>query len=114
MNDRGIIKWAPFSSVINGNILLKEIHEEKSRIIKPTLSEEQIQELEDKILKNIFKTHTHKDSDIYKGSPTVQHKGNFRKCGGEKSSHRMKASNDIRGKVETPNVAPKQTETPCF
>ena len=50
MSDRGIIKWAPFSSVINGNILLKEIHEEKSRIIKPTLSEEQIQELEDKIL----------------------------------------------------------------
>ena len=38
MSDRGIIKWAPFSSVINGNILLKEIHEEKSRIIKPTLS----------------------------------------------------------------------------
>lgn len=50
MSDRGIIKWAPFSSVINGDILLKEIHEEKSRIIKPTLSEEQIQELEDKIL----------------------------------------------------------------
>ncbi len=54
MSDRGIIKWAPFSSVINGNILLKEIHEEKSRIIKPTLSEEQIQELEDKTLVTIF------------------------------------------------------------
>ncbi len=49
MSDRGIIKWAPFSSVINGNILLKEIHEEKSRIIKPTLSEVN-DELEDKIL----------------------------------------------------------------
>lgn len=70
MNDRGIIKWAPFSSVINGNILLKESHEEKSRIIKPTLSEEQIQELEDKILekynnKTLVTIFFYKNEHIY-------------------------------------------------
>ncbi len=55
MSDRGIIKWAPFSSVINGNILLKEIHEEKSRIIKPTLSEDKILEkYNNKTLVTIF------------------------------------------------------------
>lgn len=50
MHDRGIIKWAPFASVINGNILLKEIKEEKSRIIKPTLSNDQIENLEETII----------------------------------------------------------------
>jgi len=50
MHDRGMIKWAPFASVINGHQLLKEIHEEKSRITKPTLSEDQINYLEEIIL----------------------------------------------------------------
>lgn len=50
MHDRGIIKWAPFASVINGNVLLKEIKEEKSKIIKPTLSEDQIETLEELIM----------------------------------------------------------------
>lgn len=52
MHDRGIIKWAPFASVINGSVLLKEIKEEKSRIIKPTLSDDQIEFLENKIIES--------------------------------------------------------------
>lgn len=50
MNDRGMIKWAPFNSVINGNEVLSSITEEKSKINKPTLSEEQINNLENKII----------------------------------------------------------------
>ena len=45
MPNRNAIKWAPFNSVINGNYIMNTIVKEKSRIIKPTLSEEQINEL---------------------------------------------------------------------
>ena len=50
MNDRGIVKWAPFNSVINGNQLLDEINYERNRISKPVLSEEQIADLEENII----------------------------------------------------------------
>lgn len=50
MNDRGIVKWAPFNSVINGNQLLDEINYERNRISKPILSEEQIADLEENII----------------------------------------------------------------
>lgn len=57
MHDRGMIKWAPFASVINGPILLKELKEEKSKIKKPVLSEEQIEDMET----TIIETYTSKD-----------------------------------------------------
>lgn len=50
MNDRGTVKWAPFNSVIDGNQILKEIKFEKSKIQKPILSDEQISDLEEKII----------------------------------------------------------------
>lgn len=50
MNDRGMIKWAPFNSVINGNQVLKEIKFKKSKVPKPVLSDEQIANLEQKII----------------------------------------------------------------
>lgn len=56
MHDRGMIKWAPFASVINGTVLLKEIAEENSRIEKPVLSSDQIEEIE----MTIIETYTNK------------------------------------------------------
>lgn len=50
MHDRGMIKWAPFASVLSGSQVLREIEEEKSRIVKPILSPEQTEELEQKII----------------------------------------------------------------
>lgn len=50
MHDRNSIKWAPFNSVINGNEVIKEINQEKSRKEKPILSEDQLEELESSIL----------------------------------------------------------------
>ena len=46
MPNRNAIKWAPFNSVINGNYIMNMIVKEKSRIVKPDLSEEQINEFE--------------------------------------------------------------------
>lgn len=65
MNNRDGIRWAPFNSVINGNDLLVEIHEEKTRFKKPTLSEEQIYELEEKIISS-YTEHTNINIIFYK------------------------------------------------
>lgn len=50
MHNRDNIRWAPFNSVINGNDVIKEIREEKSHFKKPILSEEQIADLEERII----------------------------------------------------------------
>lgn len=50
MHDRGMIKWAPFNSVINENEVIKEVSERKSRISKPTLSDDQLADIEQKII----------------------------------------------------------------
>lgn len=55
--DRGMIKWAPFSSVINGDYLVKEILAEKKKTTKPELSEEQIEAIE----KLIVESYINKD-----------------------------------------------------
>lgn len=49
MHDRNSIKWAPFNSVINGNYVLNSIIKEKSKINKPILSSEQIENYENLI-----------------------------------------------------------------
>lgn len=49
MIDRGIIKWQPFDSCYSGSKILKDINNEKNREIFPTLSEDQLCILEEKI-----------------------------------------------------------------
>lgn len=53
MHDRGMIKWAPFSSVINSKYLIKEIEKEKTKINKPILSDDEILNIE-KLIKESF------------------------------------------------------------
>ena len=48
--DRGIIKWRPFDSVISGKKMVKEILKERSKIKRPILSEEQRNILESKLI----------------------------------------------------------------
>ena len=50
MNDRGMIKWQPFNSVINTNKIVTLLEKERNYIIKPSLSEEQLIELNNKVL----------------------------------------------------------------
>ena len=64
MQDR-IIKWAPFNSVINGNEIIKELNKEKNIIIKPTLSEDQLNVLNEKIFE-AYTNHLKINLYIYK------------------------------------------------
>ena len=54
MHDRGMIKWAPFNSVLNSKYLIKEIENDKAKIYKPSLSDEQMEYLENKIFESYF------------------------------------------------------------
>jgi len=65
MQDRGYIKWAPFNSVMNGDKIIKEINKEKSKINKPTLSEDQTEFINEKIFE-AYTNHLKVNLYIYK------------------------------------------------
>ena len=67
MQNRNEIMWAPFSSVINGKIIIKKILDEKSKIDKPILSEDQINELNEKIFE-AYTNHIKINIYIYNNS----------------------------------------------
>lgn len=50
MIDRGIIKWQPFNSCFTSNKVLNDVAKEKCRKKLPTLSEDQLQVFEERIL----------------------------------------------------------------
>ena len=54
LHDRGMIKWMPFNSVINGTSVVNSIEKEKSKIPKPILSEEQTMNIENTILESMI------------------------------------------------------------
>lgn len=57
MHNRDNIKWAPFNAVMDGNKVICDLLKQKNRKTKPLLSEEQIAELEEKIVNSYnFKT----------------------------------------------------------
>lgn len=45
MNDRGMIKWQPFSSVAPSSYMVKDILKKKNKISKPILSNDQLEHL---------------------------------------------------------------------
>lgn len=50
MNDRGMIKWQPFNSVISNKTILNSLIKEQERIEKPEMSEEEIITLEKQLI----------------------------------------------------------------
>ena len=71
MQDRGYKKWAPFSSVINGKILINELLKDKSKINKPTLSEDQIEILNEKIFE-AYTNHLKVKLSIFKNMNIIE------------------------------------------
>lgn len=49
MKDRGMIKWQPFDSLTSSKKMVQHILQEKNKIAKPILSQEQFEEIEAKI-----------------------------------------------------------------
>ena len=69
MIDRGIIKWQPFNTIDN-NQILKDITVSKNRIKFPILSEDQLKIIQEKVitaynLKNIIQINYFYDGKIW-------------------------------------------------
>ncbi len=52
--DRGMIKWAPFNSVISGKEIIYNIQKERNKKKMPILSDEQKQSNEQKIIEAFY------------------------------------------------------------
>ena len=48
--NRGMIKWAPFSAVAPGSYMVNEVLNKKNKVKMPILSEDQINDINDKTL----------------------------------------------------------------
>lgn len=53
-NDRGMVKWMPFNSIISSKKMVRDIIKSKRKISKPILSEEQINYIENEIVNAYF------------------------------------------------------------
>ena len=70
MQDRSYIKWAPFNSLINDKRVIREITQKKNIVDKPTLSEDQIEYLNDKIFE-AYTNHIKVNLSIYKNQNVI-------------------------------------------
>ncbi len=71
MQDRAYIKWAPFNSIINDKKILNEILIQQRKIPKPTLSQDQIDYLNDKIFE-AYTNHIKINLFIYKNENVIK------------------------------------------
>ncbi len=53
-NDRGVIKWMPFNSIVEEQKLIEQLVKDKNKITKPNLSQEQIQKNEEKLIEAFY------------------------------------------------------------
>lgn len=75
MHDRGMIKWQPFDSVISSKRMVNQLSEEKNKMKRPELSEEQITTMENLLIESF----TNQEEIIiyfYKGGK-ILHKSGF-------------------------------------
>ena len=70
MHNRNEVKWAPFNSLINGNKLINELEKENKKLPKPILSEDQLNEISQKLIdaittKSVIKVKYYQNGNIY-------------------------------------------------
>ena len=70
MQDRSYVKWAPFNSLFNDKVIIREIIKKKELIDKPALSEDQINYLNNKIF-DAYVNHIKVNVSIYKNQHII-------------------------------------------
>lgn len=53
-NERSRIKWLPFNSVCDSKEMIRSINKERSKVKKPKLSDEQINLIEEELIKAFY------------------------------------------------------------
>ena len=70
MQNRSYIKWAPFNSLFDDKLISKEINNKKQLIDKPSLSEDQIEYLNEQIFE-AYTNHIKINLFIYKNQSII-------------------------------------------
>lgn len=78
MKDRGMIKWMPFDSVVSSKKVVQSIIQEKSKVLKPILSEEQMTEIENRLWEGFHNQITIHISYYFQG--TIRKKDSIILC----------------------------------
>ena len=71
MQDRNYKKWAPFNSLFDDEKIIHEINNKKQNIDKPTLSDDQIEYLNEKIFE-VYTNHIKINLFIYKNQQIIK------------------------------------------
>ena len=58
IHDRGMVKWQPFDSLLSSKKVAREIIQEKNKVAMPTLSEDQLLNIEEKVLEAYYNGET--------------------------------------------------------
>ena len=58
IHDRGMVKWQPFDSLLSSKKVAREIIKEKNKVAMPTLSEDQLLNIEEKVLEAYYNGET--------------------------------------------------------
>ncbi len=77
LEDRGIIKWQPFNSCFNSELVIQDIKKHKNRVNFPTLSDDQLYIIAEKIklafnLKTIINFDYYYDGQIKNIEGTIE------------------------------------------
>lgn len=82
-NDRGIIKWMPFNSLVSNKDVLYKVLNDKKRIVKPILSDDEISYIESFII-DAYYTQDTITITYYKDGYTYKVKGKVKKIDSSK------------------------------
>ena len=67
-NDRGMIKWAPFNSVVSNKEIINSILKEKKKVKMPLLSDDEKKQIEEKIIQYFYTNEKIKLNYFYRGN----------------------------------------------
>ncbi len=93
MTDRGMIKWQPFNAVASGSYMINNVLRKKEKITMPTLSEDQQNELQEKIL-NTYQTQQDITIKYYKGGRIYSSEGKIVKI--DQNNHNLTINNGLK------------------
>lgn len=74
MSNRELVKWQPFSAVVTGNVMINDVLNRKNKVAMPVLSEDQKNELQEKMLSSYNNQDTI-NVKYYKGGKIFEVKG---------------------------------------
>ena len=90
--DRGMIKWAPFNSVISSKEVVRSIQSERNIFKMPIFSDEQKQNIEEKLIEAFYEQKTVCIDYFYAGK-IIQKNGIIKKI--DSTFHKIYFNNQI-------------------